>query len=119
MQSCLPVFGRASLGGYDHRAPRTSEIRAAEKSGTTGVDKCWWVAVLAFVMTTMESSSSRCSGFLMVGIMEEMNVQRGLASWPVSLIGSLIDCGGLLSGPLSEMFNTVPVLVGGICSCSD
>ncbi|KAL3206236.1 hypothetical protein MRX96_040280 [Rhipicephalus microplus] len=64
-------------------------------------------------MTTMESSSSRCSGFLMVGIMEQMNVDRGLASWPVSLIGSLIDCGGLLSGPLSELFTTVPVLVGG------
>uniref|UniRef100_A0A131YIR7 Monocarboxylate transporter n=1 Tax=Rhipicephalus appendiculatus TaxID=34631 RepID=A0A131YIR7_RHIAP len=113
IQSCLAVSGRASLGGYGHRPPMTSEIRAAEKSGTTGVDKCWWVAVLAFVMTTMESSSSRCSGFLMVGIMEQMNVERGLASWPVSLIGSLIDCGGLLSGPLSELFTTVPVLVGG------
>nr|XP_037277647.1 monocarboxylate transporter 3-like isoform X1 [Rhipicephalus microplus] len=108
--SCLPVSGRASLGGYDHRSP---EVQATQKADTTGVDKCWWVAVLAFVMTTMESSSSRCSGFLMVGIMEQMNVDRGLASWPVSLIGSLIDCGGLLSGPLSELFTTVPVLVGG------
>ncbi|XP_037514390.1 monocarboxylate transporter 9 [Rhipicephalus sanguineus] len=113
VQSCLPVSGRASLGGYDHRAPKASDIRSAAKADGAGVDKCWWVAVLAFVMTTMESSSSRCSGFLMVGIMEQMNVERGLASWPVSLIGSLIDCGGLLSGPLSELFTTVPVLVGG------
>ncbi|KAL1470237.1 hypothetical protein MTO96_040551, partial [Rhipicephalus appendiculatus] len=113
IQSCLAVSGRASLGGYGHRPPMTSEIRAAEKSDKAGVDKCWWVAMLAFVMTTMESSSSRCSGFLMVGIMEQMNVERGLASWPVSLVGSLMDCGGLLAGPLSELFTTVPVLVGG------
>uniref|UniRef100_A0A131XJA1 Putative monocarboxylate transporter n=1 Tax=Hyalomma excavatum TaxID=257692 RepID=A0A131XJA1_9ACAR len=113
LQNCLPVSGRASLGGYDKRAPKLSHLRSGKEAEAAGVDKCWWVAVLAFIMTTMESSSSRCSGFLMVGIMEQMNVERGLASWPVSLIGSLIDCGGLLSGPLSEIFTTVPVLVGG------
>uniref|UniRef100_G3MSM7 Major facilitator superfamily (MFS) profile domain-containing protein n=1 Tax=Amblyomma maculatum TaxID=34609 RepID=G3MSM7_AMBMU len=78
-----------------------------------GVDKCWMVAALAFVMTTMESASSRCSGFFYVGIMEQMGVDRGLASWPVSLIGSVNDFGGLVSGPLSEHFTTVPVLAVG------
>uniref|UniRef100_A0A023FY88 Putative monocarboxylate transporter ixodes scapularis monocarboxylate transporter n=1 Tax=Amblyomma parvum TaxID=251391 RepID=A0A023FY88_AMBPA len=78
-----------------------------------GVDKCWIVAVLAFVMTTMESASSRCSGFFYVGIMEQMGVDRGLASWPVNLIGSVNDFGGLVSGPLSEHFTTVPVLAVG------
>ncbi|XP_037565985.1 monocarboxylate transporter 12-like isoform X2 [Dermacentor silvarum] len=110
---CLAASGRLSLGGCHPTAPKLSDVRIGNKAEAAGIDKCWWVAVLAFAMTTMESSSSRCSGFLMVGIMEQMNVERGLASWPVSLIGSLIDCGGLLSGPLSELFTTVPVLVGG------
>nr|XP_050029290.2 monocarboxylate transporter 12-like [Dermacentor andersoni] len=110
--SCLGEPAR-SLGCRAHDAPKSSDVRIGKKAEAAGIDKCWWVAVLAFVMATMESSSSRCSGFLMVGIMEEMNVERGLASWPVSLIGSLIGCGGLLSGPLSELFTTVPVLVGG------
>uniref|UniRef100_A0A023FSA4 Putative monocarboxylate transporter ixodes scapularis monocarboxylate transporter n=1 Tax=Amblyomma cajennense TaxID=34607 RepID=A0A023FSA4_AMBCJ len=78
-----------------------------------GIDKCWLVAALAFVMTTMESASSRCSGFFYVGIMEQMGVDRGLASWPVNLIGSVNDFGGLVSGPLSEHFTTVPVLAVG------
>ncbi|XP_070389077.1 monocarboxylate transporter 12-like isoform X3 [Dermacentor albipictus] len=109
----LTAAGRLSLGGCDPIALKPSRVQAEKKSYAAGIDKCWWVAVLAFLMTVMESSSSRCSGFLMVGIMEQMNVERGLASWPVSLIGSLIDCGGLISGPLSEVFTTVPVLVGG------
>ncbi|XP_049519575.1 monocarboxylate transporter 9 [Dermacentor silvarum] len=111
--SCLAEPRRLSLRCYAHDAPKSSDVRNGKKTEAAGIDKCWWVAVLAFVMATMESSSSRCSGFLMVGIMEQMNVERGLASWPVSLIGSLIGCGGLVSGPLSELFTTVPVLVGG------
>ncbi|XP_054930399.1 uncharacterized protein [Dermacentor andersoni] len=113
LPKCLATAGRLSLVGCDPIAFKPSGAQAAKESDAAGIDRCWWVAGLAFFMTTMESSSSRCSGFLMVGIMEHMNVERGLASWPVSLIGSLIDCGGLLSGPLSELFTTVPVLVGG------
>ncbi|KAH7956309.1 hypothetical protein HPB52_007911 [Rhipicephalus sanguineus] len=59
-------------------------------------------------MTTMYTSPNRCSGFFLVGIMELMKVERGLASWPVSLIGTLIDCGGMGLGILAT---TLQVLI--------
>lgn len=105
------------------RAPRLSFVECScpdvtalgkkKKDEAAGIDKCWWVVALAFVMTTMESSASRCSGFLYVGIIEHMRVERGLASWPVNLITSVNDFGGLVSGPLSEHFSTVPVMAIG------
>ncbi|XP_050041200.1 monocarboxylate transporter 12-like isoform X2 [Dermacentor andersoni] len=105
------------------RAPRLSFVECScpdatvlekkKKGEAAGIDKCWWVVALAFVMTTMESSTSRCSGFLYVGIIEQMRVERGLASWPVNLITSVNDFGGLVSGPLSEHFSTVPVMAVG------
>lgn len=94
--------------------PDASVLGRQKKGGeAAGVDKCWWVVVLAFVMTTMESATSRCSGFLYVGIIEQMHVDRGLASWPVNLVTSVNDFGGLVSGPLSEHFSTVPVMAVG------
>ncbi|KAH8038872.1 hypothetical protein HPB51_003792 [Rhipicephalus microplus] len=94
--------------------PDASALGRQKKSGeAAGIDKCWWVVVLAFLMTTMESATSRCSGFLYVGIIEQMNVDRGLASWPVNLVTSVNDFGGLVSGPLSEHFSTVPVMAVG------
>ncbi|XP_077507973.1 monocarboxylate transporter 12-like isoform X2 [Amblyomma americanum] len=112
---CVGRPGKETVLCESKEAPKTSDDGMPTKGNgcTLGVDKCWGVVVLAFFMTTMESASSRSSGFLYIGIMEEMNVDHGLASWPVSLIGSLIDCGGLVAGPLSEVFTTVPVLVAG------
>ncbi|XP_075542439.1 monocarboxylate transporter 12-like isoform X1 [Dermacentor variabilis] len=105
------------------RAPRLSFVECScpdatvlgkkKKGEAAGIDKCWWVVALAFLMTTMESSTSRCSGFLYVGIIEQMRVERGLASWPVNLITSVNDFGGLVSGTLSEHFSTVPVMAVG------
>ncbi|XP_075746479.1 monocarboxylate transporter 12-B-like isoform X2 [Rhipicephalus microplus] len=94
--------------------PDASVLGRQKKGGeAAGIDKCWWVVVLAFLVTTMESATSRCSGFLYVGIIEQMNVDRGLASWPVNLVTSVNDFGGLVSGPLSEHFSTVPVMAVG------
>uniref|UniRef100_L7MA91 Putative monocarboxylate transporter n=1 Tax=Rhipicephalus pulchellus TaxID=72859 RepID=L7MA91_RHIPC len=94
--------------------PDASVLVRQKKGGeAAGIDKCWWVVALAFLMTTMESATSRCSGFLYVGIIEQMRVDRGLASWPVNLVTSVNDFGGLVSGPLSEHFSTVPVMAAG------
>uniref|UniRef100_A0A1E1X6Y9 Putative monocarboxylate transporter n=1 Tax=Amblyomma aureolatum TaxID=187763 RepID=A0A1E1X6Y9_9ACAR len=113
--SCFGV-PRKRFVDCDSQDTPDSTAAGAQAEGdaeAAGVDKCWAVAALAFVMTTMESASVRCSGFFYVGIMEQMGVDRGLASWPVSLIGSVNDFGGLVSGPLSEHFTTVPVLAVG------
>ncbi|KAM7311918.1 monocarboxylate transporter 9 [Ixodes scapularis] len=78
-----------------------------------GIDRCWSVAAFAFIMFFMESATMRTTGFFYVGIMKELGVDRGQASWPVNLMGSVNDFGGLVSGPLSQSFSTVPVLLAG------
>ncbi|XP_075542442.1 monocarboxylate transporter 12-like isoform X2 [Dermacentor variabilis] len=99
------------------RAPRLSFVECScpdatvlgkkKKGEAAGIDKCWWVVALAFLMTTMESSTSRCSGFLYVGIIEQMRVERGLASWPVNLITSVNDFGGFGIGVVATMLQVI------------
>ncbi|XP_077507974.1 monocarboxylate transporter 2-like isoform X3 [Amblyomma americanum] len=106
---CVGRPGKETVLCESKEAPKTSDDGMPTKGNgcTLGVDKCWGVVVLAFFMTTMESASSRSSGFLYIGIMEEMNVDHGLASWPVSLIGSLIDCGGFGLGVVITMLQII------------
>lgn len=70
-----------------NKSPRTEESK-------DGIDKCWHVAALAFFIAFFESATMRSTGFLYVGIMEELGVDRSSASWPVSLMGSVNDIGG-------------------------
>ncbi|XP_037514376.1 monocarboxylate transporter 9 isoform X2 [Rhipicephalus sanguineus] len=88
--------------------PDASVLGRQKKGGeAAGIDKCWWVVGLAFVMTTMESATSRCSGFLYVGIIEQMHVDRGLASWPVNLVTSVNDFGGFGVGVVATMLQVI------------
>lgn len=57
-------------------------------------DTGWRVALLAGLVAFLALASFRSSGFLYVEIMNEFSVDRGSASWPVSVLGTLIDIGG-------------------------
>ncbi|CAN8015666.1 unnamed protein product [Ixodes persulcatus] len=75
----------------------TDNKRRKLSSRKGGIDRCWSVVAFAFVMFFMESATMRTTGFFYVGIMKELGVDRGQASWPVNLMGSVNDFGGMQS----------------------
>ncbi|XP_077534101.1 monocarboxylate transporter 13-like [Haemaphysalis longicornis] len=77
------------------------------------MDTCWYMAVLCGLVTFMTSATIRSSGFLYIGIMEEFNAERGQASWPICLFGSISNFAGIAAGPLCQKFGPVPVMYAG------
>ncbi|KAG0425176.1 hypothetical protein HPB47_027642 [Ixodes persulcatus] len=59
------------------------------------MDRRWYIPFLGALVTFFSSSVYRLSGLLFVNIMEEFNVNRQQASWPVSMIPTGYDMGGL------------------------
>ncbi|EEC01959.1 monocarboxylate transporter, putative [Ixodes scapularis] len=66
------------------------------------MDRSWHVPFLGALVTFFSSSLYRLSGLLFVEIMEEFSVNREQASWPVNMMSSGYDMGGLLYGLLSQ-----------------
>ncbi|XP_042146124.1 monocarboxylate transporter 12 [Ixodes scapularis] len=79
----------------------------------TRTDTGWSVALLSGLVAFLTLASFRSSGYLYVEIMNEFSVDRGSASWPVSVLGTLIDIGGVLSSPLTRYFSVSTVLLIG------
>ncbi|XP_042146125.1 monocarboxylate transporter 5-like [Ixodes scapularis] len=84
-----------------------------DQATKAGVDTAWRVAFLAALMAFFEASSFRSSGFLYVAVIDEYQADRGLASWPVSVFGTMIDMGGIVSGPLCQLFGAPATLISG------
>ncbi|KAH6931972.1 hypothetical protein HPB50_001862 [Hyalomma asiaticum] len=63
------------------------------------VDRCWYMAAVAFIAQLLMSFSDRCSGFLYVGYMDTFQADRQRAGWPSS-IGFIVNfsSGLLVSG---------------------
>ncbi|CAN8002143.1 unnamed protein product, partial [Ixodes hexagonus] len=95
------------------RKRKTTGTDEHENVTGSGVDKVWRVAFVAALMAFFEASSFRSSGFLYVAVLEEYEVDRGLASWPVSVFGTMIDMGGIVSGPLCQHFGARSTLISG------
>lgn len=71
-----------------------SEKKELNSAGSENWDKCWYVAGTCALVTIMTSATIRSSGFLYVGIMEEFQVDRGQASWPICLMGAVNNLAG-------------------------
>lgn len=59
-----------------------------------GVDNCWYMAGICALVLFLTSATIRSSGFLYIGIMDEFNVDRGQASWPICLMGAVSNMAG-------------------------
>lgn len=70
----------------------TKPVEAKQKSKLKkeeSVDNCWHMAIICALVLFMTSATIRSAGFLYIGIMEEFNVDRGQASWPICLMGAV------------------------------
>ncbi|XP_029828096.3 monocarboxylate transporter 12-B [Ixodes scapularis] len=77
------------------------------------MDRRWHIPFLGALVTFFSSSVYRLSGLLFVNIMEEFNVNREEASWPVSMIPTGYDMGGLVYGLLSQRLSLVQTAIVG------
>ncbi|CAN7976610.1 unnamed protein product, partial [Ixodes persulcatus] len=77
------------------------------------MDTAWHVAGLAAVLAFFEISGFRSSGFFYTALMDEFKVDRGTASWPVCVLGTMIDIGGVCSSPLSRRYSVLSVMISG------
>lgn len=82
-----------------------------QKCGSKGSP--WHVAVLAAIMAFFALSTFRSSGYFYAVFMEEFQVDRGTASWPVCVLGTVIDMGGILAAPLSRRYSIPLVMTWG------
>lgn len=64
----------------------------------------WHVILIAALMDFGQSAVFRSSGFIYVALMDHFDVDHGAASWPVSVLGTVVDAGGILAGPLCQTF---------------
>lgn len=73
----------------------------------------WHVTLLAALMDFGQAAMFRSSGFVYVVLMEHFNVDHGTASWPVSVLGTVVDAGGILAGPFCQWFGPGVTLKAG------
>lgn len=64
----------------------------------------WHVTLLAALMDFGQAAVFRSSGFIYIVLMEHFDVDHGTASWPVSVLGTVVDAGGILAGPFCQWF---------------
>lgn len=64
----------------------------------------WHVTLLAALMDFGQAAMFRSSGFIYIVLMEHFDVDHGTASWPVSVLGTVVDAGGILAGPFCQWF---------------
>ncbi|XP_065287786.1 monocarboxylate transporter 9-like [Dermacentor albipictus] len=90
----------------------------APPRASLGVDQCWHVAVICAMTTFLTNATIRSSGFLYIGIMNEFQVGRGEAAWPICLMGAMANIAGLVAGPLCQKYTPPPVtFAGSIIMC--
>ncbi|KAH6932090.1 hypothetical protein HPB50_002845 [Hyalomma asiaticum] len=73
----------------------------------------WHVILIAVLMDFGQSAAFRSSGFIYVALMDHFNVHHEAASWPVSVLGTVVDAGGVLAGPLCHRFGAAFTLRAG------
>lgn len=77
---------------------------AANGARQTEMRLHWPVTLLAALMDFGQAAMFRSSGFIYIVLMEHFDVDHGTASWPVSVLGTVVDAGGILAGPLCQWF---------------
>nr|XP_037276211.1 monocarboxylate transporter 5-like [Rhipicephalus microplus] len=73
----------------------------------------WHVILIAVLMDFGQSAAFRSSGFIYVALMDHFEVDHEAASWPVSVLGTVVDAGGILAGPLCQWFGAAATLRAG------
>ncbi|KAK8788378.1 hypothetical protein V5799_021846 [Amblyomma americanum] len=84
-----------------------------EGDESTELRSHWHVILIAALMDFGQSAVFRSSGFIYVALMDHFDVDHGAASWPVSVLGTIVDAGGILAGPLCQWFGAGPTLKAG------
>lgn len=77
------------------------------------MDRCWHVAGTCLLITFLTSATIRSSGFVYVGLMDEFNVDRGQASWPICLMGAVSNLAGIVAGPVCQKYTAKPPMIAG------
>lgn len=88
-------------------------IDAHEDGEATELRLHWHVILIAALMDFGQSAAFRSSGFIYVALMDHFDVDHGTASWPVSVLGTVVDAGGILAGPLCQWFGANVTLRAG------
>ncbi|KAM7311933.1 putative monocarboxylate transporter [Ixodes scapularis] len=92
---------------------RNNPMEPGEEKKCETMDSSWRIAILAAVMAFFGLSSNRSSGYFYTELMNEFNIDRGTASWPVCVLGTLTDTGGVFAGPLARRYSTSSVMICG------
>lgn len=72
-------------------------------------DQCWHLTVVTSVAYGLLSVLTTNSGFMYVGIMEQFNVNREMASWPVSILFIAIQTAGIGVGLLENQLSMLKI----------
>lgn len=73
---------------------RVSDILQLKEKAA--VDNVWHVIFLAALVLFLNMSSIQSSGYIFVGFIEEYDVERNIASWPISILSASSDIAGIL-----------------------
>lgn len=104
-------YGDSAPGGGEGGAD--VGIDAAEDGEATELRSNWHVILIAALMDFGQSAAFRSSGFIYVALMDHFQVDHGTASWPVSVLGTIVDAGGILAGPLCQWIGAAVTLKAG------
>ncbi|KAL1485184.1 hypothetical protein MTO96_032130 [Rhipicephalus appendiculatus] len=99
---CEQGEGKADVGGDGADDGEPTELRLH-----------WHVILVAVLMDFGQSAAFRSSGFIYVALMDHFDVDHEAASWPVSVLGTVVDAGGILAGPLCQWFGAAVTLRAG------
>ncbi|CAN7939793.1 unnamed protein product, partial [Ixodes hexagonus] len=86
-------------GGY--------QVQRISRKDQNLLDCRWHIPFLGALVTFFSSSLYRVSGLLFVNIMQEFDVNREAASWPINMISTGFDTGGLVFGLVSQWLSLV------------
>ncbi|XP_042142188.1 monocarboxylate transporter 2-like [Ixodes scapularis] len=87
------------------------------KKNETGVDSCWHIAALGFLMAFLVTVTMSNSTFFYVGFIEEFDVNRESAAWPRSVITVIGQLSGLALATLQRRLSLFMIfLLGGLLS---
>lgn len=86
---------------------------AADDGEPTELRLHWNVILIAVLMDFGQSAAFRSSGFIYVALQDHFQVDHEAASWPVSVLGTVVDAGGILAGPLCQWFGAAVTLRAG------
>ncbi|XP_070389725.1 monocarboxylate transporter 12-like [Dermacentor albipictus] len=73
----------------------------------------WLVAGACALASFFALAGRRSTGFLFVATLETFQVNRVDGSWPIMVLGAVVNMAGFITGPLVHRFNARPVIIAG------